>query len=313
MYLYLKKEKINSFDGIINFNSQKNKKGLLFTGHLKLNINNILNTGEDFKISWIANGEERQSFSTYLKLPYIFNTPITPEIEFKIHKQDSTFLNNSTKLNLNYTLKRNLTIGLHYNSINSENTTNNTDDNQLISLKSSFIGLNLAYETHKEHPFFISIQPATGKRKTTNTTLNQFKLTSKTNFTYNINKRNVLNLSNTTGILQSNNLVTNELFRIGGANSIRGFSEESIFASQFTFFNTEYRYKTSLKSYFFSITDIGFTKELTINDTYTSLGLGYKLTNKNTSLKTSLVVGKNSSSSFNLNNPQLIIQLVSFF
>lgn len=313
LYLYLKKEKINSFDGIINFSSKENDKGLLFTGHLKLDFNNVFNTGEEFKIAWRASGEKRQSFSIYSKLPYIFNTPITPEIKFKIHKQDSTFLNNSTQINLNYQLKNNINTALSYNSINSNNIINDLDPLLYQSYKNTFIGFYVSYKKQNKNKFYIKLNPSFGNRKTAANNQRQFKFTSQINYTYNLNKRNSIYINNTTGLLKSDNLFINELFRIGGANSIRGFDEESIFSSEFSYFNIEYRYKTSLKSYFFSITDLGISKNIEANETLSSLGFGYNVRNKRTSLKLSLLAGKRGSNDFDFNNPKLIIQLTSYF
>ena len=84
IYLYLKKKNNNSFDGLISFNSKENGNGLVFNGHLDLELNNILNTGEQFKLLWKANGEERQSFQISTKIPYIFNSSFTPSFRFNI-------------------------------------------------------------------------------------------------------------------------------------------------------------------------------------------------------------------------------------
>ena len=48
-YIYLKKEQNNSFEGLINFTSKENGN-LLINGNINLKLENILNTGELFKI-----------------------------------------------------------------------------------------------------------------------------------------------------------------------------------------------------------------------------------------------------------------------
>ncbi len=49
LYIYIKKNKVNNFDGLLNFASKESGGGLLFNGHLDLKLNNILHTGERFQ------------------------------------------------------------------------------------------------------------------------------------------------------------------------------------------------------------------------------------------------------------------------
>lgn len=310
LYLYLKKENNNNFDGIINFSSKEKNTGLLFTGHLKLNLNNILNTGEEFKIAWQANGDERQSFSLYTKLPYIFNSEITPEIKFQIHKQDSTFLNSTTAVNLNYQLRARIHIGASYLKTNSLNINNNL---LYEDYKSTFWGVIFSYHHLYKNKLTFNFNPSFGTRNTDSNKQKQFKFTSQVTYTHDINKRNSFFIQNTTGILKTDELLINELFRIGGIESIRGFDEESILSTAFSYLNIEYRYKTTLKSYFFSITDFGLSKNIESKDNLSSLGLGYDIKNKKTSIRASIIINKINSGRFNLNNPKFNLQLTSFF
>ena len=48
LYLFLDKIVTSSFDGLVNFSSKENGKGLLLNGNLDLKLNNTFNTGEKF-------------------------------------------------------------------------------------------------------------------------------------------------------------------------------------------------------------------------------------------------------------------------
>ncbi len=45
-------------------------------------------------------------------------------------------------------------------------------------------------------------------------------------------------------------ITTNELFRIGGYNSLRGFNEQSLFTDFYAFGGVEYRYLVSNQAFF---------------------------------------------------------------
>jgi hemolysin activation/secretion protein len=107
--------------------------------------------------------------------------------------------------------------------------------------------------------------------------------------------------------------LNNELFRIGGANSIRGFNEQSFFTSNYTYFNLEYRYATSSRSYFYSITDIG---RLLISSNFNNvigLGGGYSFFTNNSQINFGIALGNNLSNKFQFRNPKVIINWRTFF
>ncbi|WP_420793205.1 ShlB/FhaC/HecB family hemolysin secretion/activation protein [Polaribacter ponticola] len=128
-----------------------------------------------------------------------------------------------------------------------------------------------------------------------------------------MNKRNNLFLKNNTGYLNSDDFLNNELFRIGGNNTIRGFNERSIFTNNYTYFNIEYRYLTSKESYLYSITDVAKIKNRSKNNLLIGLGLGYLFKIKESLINIGYVLGKEKNNKFNYNDSKLIITWKSFF
>ncbi len=57
-------------------------------------------------------------------------------------------------------------------------------------------------------------------------------------------------IGNQSGFIENENLFTNELFRIGGLKTLRGFDEESLTASAYSIFTLEFRYLFDINSYF---------------------------------------------------------------
>ena len=312
LYLYFKKRLNNSFDGIVNFATNENG-GVLFNGNIDLKLNNTLNKGEKFELFWNSIAEERQEFKIATEIPYILNSKFTPKLSFSIYQQDSTFLNTTFHSELFFNLNSRTKIALTYNSESSENLKENI--NSIIETYNNiFLGFRILYRIPRNDFFFndkfyFEINPTVGRRNTNLNSSNQFKIRGSTSYIWDLNLRNSIYIKNTTGYLNSDTFLDNELFRIGGANSIRGFNEQSIFTNSYTYFNIEYRYLTSNKSYLYSITDFGKTN----SNTLVGLGLGYRFSRGNSVLNISSIIPNNTNSTRQLSNIQLIINWTTFF
>ena len=85
---------------------------------------------------------------------------------------------------------------------------------------------------------------------------------------------------------------------------MRGFDEESIYASRYGVITAEYRNLISLNSYFFFFMDAGLVKNkyqsVNVNNQFTSAGLGIVYETKLGLLNLSYAVGKRDDIKFNL-------------
>lgn len=314
LYMYLKKTQNNSFDGVINFSS-KEDGGVLFNGNIDLKLNNIFNTGEKFELFWNSIREERQEFKLSTETPYLFNSKFSPQVSFSIYKQDSTFLNTKFDSKLFYNIGSKTKLALTYNSESSENL-KQIINNNIETFNNYFWGFQFQYRIPKNDFFFndqfyFEINLTIGKRKTNQNSSNQFKIESSASYIWDLNLRSSIYIKNTTGYLNSDSFIDNELFRIGGANSIRGFNEQSIFTNSYTYFNFEYRYLTSEKSYFYTITDYSIIDSN--NSKKLGLGLGYMFFSKKTLINIAFAIGKENNTPFKTKNSKLIINLINYF
>ncbi len=317
IYLYLEKRKQNSFDGLINFSTNPITKKLLLTGNLNLELINLLNTGEELNLSWNANGNESQNINLQAKTPYMFNSPISNSTLFEIHKQDSTFLNSKFQTNLLYSLNPKSEIGINFETETSNNTLSNSINN-IENYSNSFIGLSYRYKTQKSHPifktkFFLQSKYQFGTRTTEDHNQTQNKLNLETYYIFDINTKNSIFLRNESNILLSNSYLVNELFRIGGPNSIRGINQQSIFSTKYTVFNLEYRIQTNLQSYLYSITDLAITEGINkLKNNFITLGAGYSFFVKKS--KIDLVFSSNfNKNTTNYNGFNLSISFKNYF
>ena len=319
VYLFLNKLETSSFDGIVNFASKEDGQGLLLNGNLDLKLTNILNTGENFELFWNKVAQEKSEFKINTALPYIYHSFLSAEIGFNLYRQDSTFLNTSFNLKTEYDLSRRSKASLAYSNERSSYLLSTTENN-LDSYSNYFIGSgyqlkNISNTDLYKNDFGLELYASLGKRKTTLVDVNQFKLKLLTLINLKTSQRSYLNIKAESQMLFSNNYLVNELYRIGGANSIRGLNEQSIYTNRFLYTNIEYRFLTSVVSYLYSITDIGFYNESISTKTRNALGLGggYRFKLNNNFIDLGYVVGSYSDSEMNLNNSKLIVKWTSFF
>jgi hemolysin activation/secretion protein len=119
------------------------------------------------------------------------------------------------------------------------------------------------------------------------------------------------------GWFQSPNTFRNELFQIGGYKLLRGFDEESIFASGYVVGTAEYRYLLGLNSYFFAFTDYGWSndrsKAVPFSKTYLGAGLGLAFETKGGLFNISVAAGKQSDANLNLRQSKIHFGYVTVF
>jgi len=103
----------------------------------------------------------------------------------------------------------------------------------------------------------------------------QFNGTIDADIYFPIFKRATINLGVFGNWLNSKNLFENELSRIGGNNTLRGFDEESIFASSFAIINLEYRYLLEENSFLFVFWNGAWYENKAINRNISDIPYGF--------------------------------------
>ena len=316
LYLYLKKKNSNKFDGLVGFTNSENGK-LQFNGYLDIKLNNNFNYGEQLSVFWSNNGNKQEHFKLKAKTPYIFNTRITPSINFEIYKQDSTFVNTDLLLEFDYSLNRTHTVGLSVLSKESMNLLKDTMDNLVESFSKKLYGILYEYKNTSPQETLFSINSAfsLGTKISQEISSDQYYAYLDLSFTKKITKRSSIYIHNRTETLQGNDLLQNELFQIGGSNTIRGFYEQSIFSPTYNFTNLEYRLLTSKESYMYTFTDFGITETIDSNkkDRLYSFGLGYVYKTKGGFINLNYAFGKTNKTPFDFNQGIFHIKFTTLF
>jgi hypothetical protein len=315
IYIYLKKNKASMFDGLIGF-STNNESKLVFNGHLDLTLNNVFNKGELIEFSWKSNEKENKYLDLKFDIPYIFNTRINPKIDFSIYSQDSSYVNILTKATLNYRLNNKHKIGL-ISSIEKSNSLLKNDIQNILDYKTDLYGVAYQYKENSTDFFYknkqhINFTVIYGTKNINNNKTNKTEILSDLNYLIELNKRFTINLNNYTAINISDNILENELYKIGGTNSIRGFTEKSITSSKYSIFTSDINYKLNKNTYLYTILDYSQTYNQKFNSLI-SLGIGYKTKLKSSILNINYTIGKTQDNSFDLKKALLNIGFINYF
>jgi hypothetical protein len=317
VYVYLEKQNANNFDGFIGFNNNQSQK-ISISGYLDLKLENSINAGEEFRLNWKSDGNSQRTFNTSLEIPYLLRSPLGLKAQINIFKQDSTFQNTRTSLELSYFIKYNIRFYIGRESTSSSDI-QNSNNGTISDFKSNFITSSFQYILRDRNNYMnpvkasINLKLGIGRRENTNVLTadninRQNYIELRSNYTLYFSKKNHFNINGIFLNLNSKSFGTNELYRFGGINSMRGFQENSLQAKTYLVLATEYRYLLNSNFYINTVTDYGYYNlpldptTNNFNKNLISAGLGIGLLTKSGLIKISAVKNYNKEAKSNIYN-----------
>lgn len=267
LYLFLNKRNASQFDGIIGILPDNKTGKTIFTGDVKIKlVNTIFRSGETFDLNWRRLQTQTQDFKARVIYPYIVGSPIGVDYSLKIYKKDSSFIDVNNNVGLQYYFNglNNLKVFYKQRNANILSTSGLSSITVLpdyadVSTQSYGLGLSfekLDYRFNPHKGFAININGQTGNKtikknsKINDLVYNNLQLKSTQyqsegdmNLFIQVRGNNVVRLAAQYGtVFGSAPVFKNELFRIGGLRTLRGFDEESIYASSYVIPTLEYRF-----------------------------------------------------------------------
>ena len=279
IYLYIEKEKKNSFDGFVGFSNDESDNNIQLQGYLDFELVNNFNFGEEIEFLYKSEKNADRILKTEINLPYMFSSPIGVNIGLILTKKDSTFVTSEQFLNLFYKNSENHKFSLGIRSINS--------DQQLEQENPEFEDFETLYKDFQYKHVKINqnnllfpvnseafLKLSHGKRISEEQENQQLYLNIDCFKIFDFGSKNSIYLNIKSEILESDTYFTNELSRFGGAKSIRGFDENSLFSNKYILLISEYRFKLNNTIYINSIFDIGNFENKIINSNTNIYGVG---------------------------------------
>lgn len=321
LYIYVEKSKSNIFDGFLGFGSNDETNKLEFDGFLNLRLVNNLNFGETFSLLYKSDEIDQDTFDAKLELPYLFNSPIGVDLNLRIFKKDSSFTTIDQKAKINYQINALHKISFGISNIESNNLRSESTIVSLQDYNSNYFTTSYEYLKPQFYDILFPIksnfylETNFGSRTSSNIETKQSLIVLKAFNNFKLNRKNSIYLNIDAANLSSDNYFENELLRFGGINSIRGFEENSLFASLYGVLNTEYRYRLSNSIYIHSITDVAYfeNKPSNLKEKLFGFGFGFGILTNSGLLKFNYANGKNENQKFKLGNSKIHISLVANF
>ena len=339
IYVYLKNKPASNFNGIIGLLPDDDGK-INITGDVNIKLLNALHKGETIQLNWRKLQPLTQNLQTAFSYPFLLNSSFGIDTKFSLYKRDTTFLNIEGKIGVQYYFNSDNTLAVFYQ--NKSSNLLSTQQFQFVTTLPEFadisnssygieiksIKLNYKYNPTKGYAGFLSFSAGT-KIIRKNNNLNpivyedinlktaQFEIKSNLDFYIPIKKRSTVKLGSKTGFIFNENMFTNELFRIGGNVTLRGFDEESIYNSSFAIGTIEYRFLLEQNSNLFMFIDGAWyenrVKESFITDTPLGTGVGINFSTKPGIFSISYALGSQKGSPFIIKSAKIHFGFISFF
>ncbi len=338
--IFLNKKNANQFDGILGLLPNPNTNKLQLIGNIKLRLLNAFNRAELIDFNYQGFAEKSQSLMLNAKIPQFLNTQFTLNTGFNLLKQDTTFLNLNTRLGFTYVINGNNNFQFFLDRKSSSLVSSNQYKNistlpDILDASTTFYGLGFTFEQldyrfNPQKGFQISADMSIGAKRIkknsaiasalyNNINLNStsYRLQSRVNWYIPLPNQFVLAITNENGIIKDNNLLNNELFRIGGLNSLRGFNELSFFASSYAMLNIETRYRLAQNSFLFAFYNQAYLQQKTLKINVTDFPLGFGAgINLETGIgitTISYALGKQKNNPLNLQQGKIHFGIIALF
>ncbi len=352
LYLQPKRaSQVNALIGLLPSNDQLTSNKMLITGEAIINLRNALGSGETISANW----QQLQVKSPRLNLaylqPFVFKSPFGFNFGFDLLKKDSSYVNINFVAGVQYTLSTSQTgrvffqsfrtnlLDLDTSAIKASKALPDEIDETINNLGIDYQLSRTNYRLNPRRGNELQVLLTAGTRTirknnaivkmsdpdfsyaslydTVKLNSYQFKIKIDAAHYFPIQKSSTVKVAANVGWLQSPAIYRNELFQIGGYKLLRGFDEESIYASRYTVGTVEYRFLIGMNSYVFAFADGGWAANKSTyadySHTYIGAGLGMAFETAAGLFNISFAAGKRNDLKFDLRQSKIHLGYVMMF
>ncbi len=352
--IFLNQSKANNFDGVVGLQpDETGKRSFILTGEFHLQIPNLFNRGVETTLDYRSFAGNSQDFKTKVNVPNFLKSPLGVDAAISVLKFDTTYIDVNTQIGFRYQPNPSNYLRVFYEHQNifllnidtlairqtrqlpnfNDLTAGNYGIN--ISLKkldfapnplkgysidaTAQVGLRNLQKNKQINDMIFKSQQGDSYHIYDSIKLNtvQYKLIFKSNIYIKVSKYSCVLWSLNGGANFINHIFQNDMYRIGGLNTVRGFNEQSIFATTYAISNYEYRYLLSTYSHAVAFLNSGWyekkwDKGYTQNIIY-SVGAGVQLKTGGGILKLFYALGQTAGTPFSVANGRVHLGYVNNF
>jgi outer membrane protein assembly factor BamA len=284
--LYLKDKRASQFNFLLGFLPGSSGQKLLVTGEARIHLFSPFGVGEEIFLEWQKLQPKTQRLDIRLTYPYIAGLPLGINARFELYKRDTTYLDIDGDYGVQYqtigsnylraSLKQKTTILLNPDTAfvrQRRALPTNLDINSNEFALEYFVQ-KLDYRFNPTSGYVLRLGGSAGvKRIRKNNTIAsmfdeiagksfeylydsirtksfQFKIALAFDKYWRLAPRHTIKTAIDGKYFYSPLVFENEMYRLGGVSSLRGFDDQSIFTPYYLMANLEYRFLLSKNSYF---------------------------------------------------------------
>lgn len=340
VYLFLDKKEASQFDGVAGFLPDSKTGKVKITGDLKLRLLNSLHKAETIELNWRRTQVNTQEIQAGLILPAMFGSPFGLDGGIRLYRKDTSFADFFLNVGVQYLLSAGKQIKIFTTRKNSwlispsayKNSTTLPEfaDINLTSYGLEFKNEKLDYRFNPRRGFRYLISGSAGKRfikinKELNPDVYKDLEIKTTQFSSNLYfdlfiplfKRNTLLTGIKSSFISGKQIFQNELLRMGGFRTLRGFDEESLWTNGYLIFTNEFRILTDENSNLFVFFDQGYYQykknKKTLEDHPFGFGTGINFETRAGIFSLSYALGKQLNNPLLLRSAKIHFGLVNYF
>lgn len=329
------------------------KFNIIATGNA--DFQNLLGRGERINAKLEQTRAQSPNLDIKFYYPFIFDLPFGTDINFSLYKRDTTYLDTRFDIGIRYLLRGGDFFKFFWQNNQTANLT--IQENVLLETRRLPASLDLTinalgvewqrtrldYRFNPRRGNTFLLRGSAGERKVRrNVAIEQlrdifdpnfkfsslydsislknfqFKIETQSSIYVPIAQRSTLRLGIVASAIFGTQLPSqNEQFRIGGNRLLRGFDEESLFASRFGVFTLEYRLLIGRNAFLYTFADVGYLENLTPTirqfDLPRGFGAGLSFETGAGILALNLAVGASRQSSIDFRNIKTHFGYISLF
>jgi outer membrane protein assembly factor BamA len=290
LYLFLTTNKSSQFNGIAGVQPDPATNRISITGDVDLRLLNVLKRAELMNVKWKRFQQLSQELTVQATYPFLFQSQFGTDLMLHLYKRDTSFLELEQRAEILYFLSNGSAFKTSVKKYSSQ-TQSTFLDNGFNTVNALYYGLGLItnrldYRLNPLKGYLLDLNASLGNKKIdrideqidADNKVLQGIFDGRLEVFIPLQKKTTIKLSNQARYIFSDQIYNNELFRIGGLKTLRGFDEESIFASFYSITTLELRYLFEQNSNFYLFTDVAYFERQTVESSAfnnaTSFGLG---------------------------------------
>ncbi|TGE27690.1 BamA/TamA family outer membrane protein [Hymenobacter metallicola] len=346
VYLLLEDRPSNQFDAIVgvlpNSSPAPGQSKVQLTGDVTINLRNLSGGGKQIGLQWRKLDALSQLLDAHYVHPNFFGTPLELGGTFNLYKQSNSFLTLQPRVQVTYPTVRAGRISFFTERRSSRLLADSAGALRRLeklpdNVDSEYTSYGLDYNWNSlddllfpRRGFLAAGQAAVGtKRISKNADLNdtlynrvplrstQVTLGLRLERYYRIGRGGVLLTRLRGASLVNQRLFLNDMFRIGGLATLRGFNEYAFYANTYGVGTVEYRQFTGADSYVFVFADQAYLRRDLQNDksrdTPTGLGAGLSFRTGAGLFQFVYSVGSSENQQMSLSNSKIHFGITSRF